>query len=75
MKRMILSLILIATVWGLQAQNKSDVLVTIGNDTVTVDEFAKAYGKNNNLATATEKDLREYLDLFINFKMNPVLLW
>ena len=69
MKRMILSLILIATVWGLQAQNKSDVLVTIGNDTVTVDEFAKAYGKNNNLATATEKDLREYLDLFINFKM------
>jgi peptidyl-prolyl cis-trans isomerase SurA len=60
---------LFAAVLGLQAQNKNNVLVTIGNDTITVDEFAKAYGKNNNLATATEKDLREYLDLFINFKM------
>lgn len=27
------------------------------------------YSKNNNLKTATESDLRDYLELFINFKM------
>ena len=69
MKRIILPILLFTAVLGLRAQNQNDVLVTIGNDKVTVGEFAKAYGKNNNLATATEKDLREYLDLFINFKM------
>lgn len=69
MKKIILPLLLIAAVLGLRGQNKNDVLVTIGTDTVTVDEFVKAYGKNNNLATASEKDIREYLDLFINFKM------
>lgn len=69
MKRIILPILLFTAVLSLRAQNQNDVLVTIGNDKVTVEEFAKAYGKNNNLATATEKDLREYLDLFINFKM------
>jgi len=51
------------------AQEQKNVLVTIGNESVTKDEFLKTYSKNNNLMTATEKDLREYLDLFINFKM------
>ena len=69
MKKIFLPILLFTAVLGLRAQNQNDVLVTIGNDKVTVEEFANAYGKNNNLATATEKDLREYLDLFINFKM------
>lgn len=51
------------------AQEEKNVLVTIGNESVTKDEFLKTYSKNNNLTTATEKDLREYLELFINFKM------
>lgn len=48
---------------------QDDVLVIVGNDTVTKSEFLATYSKNNSLADATEKDLREYLSLFINFKL------
>src|SRR5574344_687815 len=51
------------------AQTQNDVLVTIGNESITTTEFLKTYAKNNNLKNATEKDLRDYLNLFINFKM------
>ena len=54
---------------NLNAQNNSDVLVKIGNKEITTEEFLNTYSKNNNLKTATENDLRDYLDLFINFKM------
>lgn len=54
---------------GLQAQNNNEPLVIIGKDTISTEDFIRAYSKNNNIATATEQDLREYLDLFINFKM------
>lgn len=48
---------------------QDEVLVIVGNDTVTKSEFLATYSKNNSLADATEKDLREYLSLFINFKL------
>ena len=54
---------------NLQAQNKNDILVTIGKQNITTEEFLNTYSKNNNLKTASESDLRDYLDLFINFKM------
>ena len=54
---------------SMQAQSKQDILVKIGEENVTADEFLKAYEKNNRLDTASEASLREYLDLYINFKM------
>ena len=36
---------------------------------MTVDEFVNAYQKNNSFNESTEKDLREYLDLYINYRM------
>ena len=47
----------------------SGILVKIGDKNITTEEFLSTYSKNNNLSTATEADLRDYLDLFINFKM------
>ncbi|MBR0076931.1 MAG: peptidylprolyl isomerase [Bacteroidales bacterium] len=71
MKKLIASLLICTGVLlgNLQAQNKNDVLVTIGTKAITTEEFLNTYSKNNNLNTASESDLRDYLDLFINFKM------
>lgn len=44
-------------------------LLILGNDTTYVSEFVDTYSKNNDFSKATEQDLREYLDLFIKFKM------
>ena len=51
------------------AQKNQDILLTVGNENITKSEFLQTYCKNNDLAKATESDLRDYLNLFINFKM------
>ena len=47
----------------------SQTLFTYGNNAVTKDEFLRAYNKNKTIVTDKEKALREYLDLFIKFKL------
>lgn len=69
MKKILAILLLAVAALTARAQSNSDVLLTIGDEKITADEFLKTYGKNNNLSKATEADLREYLDLFINFKL------
>ena len=44
-------------------------MMTIGKETITVNDFVKAYQKNNLLSEATENDLREYRELFINYRL------
>ena len=54
------------------AQSKLDkkVLMTIGDQSVTVKEFTDVYNKNNLKDEVVEKkSIDEYLDLFINFRM------
>lgn len=71
MKKLMMAILLVAGTFAgnLNAQNKSDILVKIGDQNITAGEFLDTYSKNNNLKTATESDLRDYLDLFINFRM------
>ena len=69
MKKLILGLSFIAGLISLQAQNPNSTLVTIGTEKISGQEFLSAYEKNNNIKKATEADLREYLELYINFKM------
>ena len=71
-----LRLLVIAAVafLGLQAsaQSKLDkkVLMTIGDQDITVKEFTDVYNKNNLKDEVVEKkSIDEYLDLFINFRM------
>ena len=49
--------------------NKGEVLVSIGGESITKEEFLSSYQKNNQLSKATPEELREYLDLYINFKL------
>jgi len=47
----------------------SQALFTYGNSAVDKDEFVRAYNKNKTPAADKEKALREYLDLYIKFKL------
>ncbi|MEN8201400.1 MAG: peptidylprolyl isomerase [Bacteroidota bacterium] len=69
MKQSIFTLILITGMaFGLKAQ-ESPVLLTVGDDPVTLGEFERIYKKNNNEASLNRQTPEEYLELFINFKL------
>lgn len=75
MKRITFRVLLLLTFAGIslggwaQVQS-SDILMTIAGKDVTVGEFMTIYQKNNMANKAIDQDaLREYLGLFINFKL------
>ncbi|MFO7933297.1 MAG: peptidylprolyl isomerase [Bacteroidales bacterium] len=69
MKKWICLWTLILTVTtGLYSQGEP-VLMTIGDEQVTVDEFERIYKKNNNESSLNRQTPEEYLELFINFKL------
>ncbi|MDR2867964.1 MAG: peptidylprolyl isomerase [Bacteroidales bacterium] len=71
-KNFVFSLLLAATALlsSVFAQNPDDeILLTVGNEKVTKGEFLRNYQKNNNLTQSSEKDLRDYLDLFVVYKL------
>lgn len=70
MKKILSGLFLVAGLFGLTAQNNDRVLLNIGGDEITVDEFLSVYNKNRNVGEDIDpKSMDEYLDLFINFKL------
>ncbi len=66
----VLFTVLIASVASAQ-QSNSSVLMTIGNDKVTVDDFLNVYKKNNNKegAKMDKKSMEEYMDLYSVFRL------
>jgi peptidyl-prolyl cis-trans isomerase SurA len=48
---------------------QAQVIFSYGSKSVTKDEFLKAYNKNNTEEKPTDKAYREYLDLYIRFKI------
>lgn len=56
--------------FGAFAQN-TNTLMTVGSEKVSKQEFENVFKKNNSKMAANpdEKTLREYLDLYINFKL------
>ena len=69
MKKGILLLLLTAVmIVGLLGQD-SPVLMTIGDEKVSVEEFERIYRKNNNPSSLNQQSPEEYLELFINFKL------
>ena len=69
MRRLALSLVAIMAMGNLFAQSNSDILMKVGNEKVSKGEFVSAYQKNNLISEASEKDLREYLELYANYRM------
>ena len=70
LKRILITCIASLVVFLVQAQNDSDVLMTVGNNNVTVDEFRYIYEKNNGKnADYSKPSLDEYIDLYTKFKL------
>jgi len=59
---------------GVNAQKKSDIVVTIGDLKVTKDEFESNYKKNNTniLDEKDKKTPAEYMDMYVNFKLKVI---
>lgn len=69
-KVLCLTVLSVVLSWSfLQAQNDDSVLMTVGSEEVTKSDFIKAYQKNSLLTDATEADLREYLQLYTDYRM------
>lgn len=64
----ILALLALALVATTSQKSEDEVLMTVGTEEVTVSEFETIFQKNNNLDEIDEEYLREYTDLFVNFK-------
>jgi peptidyl-prolyl cis-trans isomerase SurA len=47
----------------------SQTLITYGSNTVSKDEFLRAYNKNKTPVTDKEKSIRDYIELYSNFKL------
>jgi peptidyl-prolyl cis-trans isomerase SurA len=47
----------------------SQTLFTFGNNSVSKDEFLRAYNKNKTVTTNKEQSMKDYLDLYIKFKL------
>ncbi len=65
MKKLALAFIGIASVAASYAQT----VFTFGKNAVSKDEFVRAFNKNPNISGDRKKALREYLDLYTNFKL------
>ncbi|MBO4654945.1 MAG: peptidylprolyl isomerase [Bacteroidales bacterium] len=44
-------------------------LMMIGDEAISKAEFVNTFAKNNDLKKTTPQELRDYLDLFVNFKL------
>ena len=70
LKRIFITCIVSLTVFFGQAQKGSDVLMEVGGNKVSVDEFRYIYEKNNgNNADYSKASLDEYIDLYTKFKL------
>jgi len=69
MKKGILLLLLAAVMIGGLLGQDSPVLMTIGDEKVSLEEFERIYRKNNNPTSLNQQSPEEYLELYINFKI------
>ena len=65
MKKVVIIIFLISSTPVLFSQ----ALFTYGNNNVSKEEFLRAYNKNKTVVPDKEKAMREYLDLYIKFKL------
>jgi peptidyl-prolyl cis-trans isomerase SurA len=68
MKKFLRTILLIALI-APSLSTPAQTLFTYGSKPVSKEEFLKAYSKNNTNSPLTEKALREYMDLYIPFKL------
>lgn len=67
---LLIAAFLVTALTAAPAQNSQDpVVMILGNDSVTLSEFKNNFLKNNSLSKTSEKELRDYIDLFVNYRL------
>ena len=51
------------------SQQNGNIIATVGNEAITVNEFMSSFQKNNQPSKASAQELQDYLDLYINFRL------
>ncbi|MDR1180370.1 MAG: peptidylprolyl isomerase [Bacteroidales bacterium] len=51
------------------AQTDDPVVMKLGKEEIKLSNFKNTYQKNNDLKKTTEQELRDYIDLYINFRL------
>lgn len=70
MKKLLTLIALLPMTFTINAQVTSDpVIMEIGGKEIKRSEFEYIYNKNNSATTAEKKDLDDYVDMFVNFKL------
>ena len=70
MKKTLTLLLMFLVSVSVFSQKKKDILLTIGDEPVLVNEFKRVYAKNLDLVQDdSQKDVEGYLDLFIDYKL------
>tara|TARA_R110002096_G_scaffold21043_7_gene68768 strand:+ start:124664 stop:126631 length:1968 start_codon:yes stop_codon:yes gene_type:complete len=71
MKRLLLIALFFAASLNANSQDlNNEILFSVGEDKVTAEEYMAVYNKNRNLGEDIDpKTAREYLDLYLNFKL------
>ena len=62
-------ILLLCALAACNAAASAQTIFTYGSSAVGKDEFLRAYNKNNTPVTDKEKSIREYLELYSNFKL------
>ena len=63
---------LLLCVSAAQAQN-DPIIMTVNGMPVTRSEFEYSYNKNNSEGVIDKKTVKEYVDLFVNYKLKGLL--
>ena len=53
----------------ISAQNNKEIVLSVGNDEIYLDEFKSIFYKNNKDTIITKDYLDDYMNLFINFRL------
>lgn len=69
MKKSVISVLLCMLSLSVFAQKEDPVVMRINGKDVTRSEFEYNYNKNNTEGVVDKKDLLEYVDLFVNYKL------
>lgn len=72
MLKQILTFFMVFMTIASHANDSENILMTISDKKITKGEFEYIFFKNNDRDSITKKDLDEYIDLFINFKLKVI---
>ena len=69
MRKIAFLLVICSTGFGAFGQNSDPVVMKLGKEDIRFSEFSNTFSKNNDLSKAPEAELRNYIDLYVTFRL------